>query len=225
MNDDSEFGYVYACHNKSFPGKYKIGQTKNLERRMHDFNNTAIPEGNPTLLDFAVGLQNYKKAERLLHRALSDKRESNDKEFFVCSYNQVKFAFDLLRFNDNDSNWIRPEKINSEITGAQLIHETRKTGTRPNRTFSYLNIQPGTKLAFKDDSKMLVTVLDGKNQVLCCCGIQHSLSRAAICCYDNFHDLPEEKRGRDRNGFDYFRYQGILLSKRKPVVNSELENY
>ena len=60
MNDDSEFGYVYACHNKSFPGKYKIGQTKNLERRMHDFNNTAIPEGNPTLLDFAVGLQNLK---------------------------------------------------------------------------------------------------------------------------------------------------------------------
>ncbi|MCH4008666.1 GIY-YIG nuclease family protein [Companilactobacillus sp.] len=223
MDSDKDFGYVYVCENKSFPGKYKIGQTRNLKNRMHQFNNTGFPDGNPTLLDFAVYLKNYKRAERLLHKALSEKRESTDKEFFLCTFNQVKYIFELLKFNDEDARLVHPEEINSFITGKEIKHIKRKIGTRPNRTFKYLNIQPGTKLSYKEDPKMQVTVLDGKNQVLCCCGKQHSLSRAAICCYDNFHDLPEEKRGRDRNGFAFFTYQGILLSKRKPMVHAELD--
>lgn len=217
-----DYGFVYVCENKSFPGKYKIGQTKNLKARMHEFNSTGTPDGNPTLLQFAIYLKNYKKAERLLHHALRDKRESSDKEFFICSFNQVKYIFDLLKFNDMHAEWIRPEEINSYITGKTIKPIKRKIGQRPNRTFKYLSIRPGEKLTFKDDPKMTVTVLDDKNQVLCCCGKQHSLSRAAICCYDNFHDIPAEKRGRDRNGFNFFKYQGIILSKRKPVVHSEL---
>ncbi|KRM13179.1 GIY-YIG nuclease family protein [Paucilactobacillus suebicus] len=215
-------GYVYALENKSFPGYIKIGQTSNLSRRLAEFNDTGIPDGKPTLLLFAVKIQNYKKAEHLLHKALSDKRESSSKEFFKATYNQTKEAFDLLTFNDNLAEWIRPEKYNSQITGKEYKVVQRKTGSRPNRTFKYLSIPAGATLTFKEDPSIKVTVLDGKNHVLCRCGQKHTLSRAAICCYDYYHQLPEDQCGHDRNGFAWFKYNNILVSNMKPMVNEEL---
>lgn len=81
ITDDNQIGYVYALENKAFPGYIKIGQTKDMARRLAQFNDTGIPDGKPTLLLFAVKIMNYKKAERLLHRALSSMRESPSKEF------------------------------------------------------------------------------------------------------------------------------------------------
>ena len=91
-----------------------------------------------------------------------------------------------------------------------------------NSSYSRIVFIPvGAKLKFKDDPKIEVTVIDSKNQVLCRCGHKHSLSRAAICCYDFYHKLPEEQSGKDRNGFAWFSYNKILLKDMKPVVNSE----
>ncbi|MFT8838291.1 GIY-YIG nuclease family protein [Liquorilactobacillus satsumensis] len=219
---EEDLGFVYALENKSFPGYIKIGQTKNLTNRLAQLNNTGIPDGKPTLLLFAVQLNNYKHAERLLHSALADKRESTSKEFFKATYNQVKTAFDLLTFNDEHAALIRPEEYNSKITGKTYQIITRKIGSRPNRTFKYLSIPAGAKLSFKEDPKIQVTVLDGKNHVLCYCGQKHTLSRAAICCYDFYHRLSAEKQGHDRNGFDWFKYNDILVSAIKPMVNQKL---
>ncbi|KZL38957.1 GIY-YIG nuclease family protein [Secundilactobacillus collinoides] len=219
---EEDYGYVYALENKSFPGYIKVGQTKNLERRLAQFNSTGIPQEKPTLLLFAVRLNQYKKAERILHKAMSDKRESASTEFFKATYNQVKAEFELLRFNDPNATLVRPEKFNEKITGKEIEVVKRQVGSRPNRTFKYLSIPAGSKLSFKDDPKIQVTVLDGKNHVLCRCGKEHTLSRTAICCYDYFHQVPAENQGRDRNGFDWFEYNGTLISKMKPMVNQEL---
>ncbi|WP_404900059.1 GIY-YIG nuclease family protein [Levilactobacillus brevis] len=221
MNE--EYGFVYALENKSFPGYIKIGQTKNLKKRLLQFNNTGIPEGKPTLLLFAAHIKNYKKAERVLHRSLSDKRESKSKEFFKTTYNQVKAEFELLTFNDPAAELIRPEIYNSLITGKAYTVTKRKIGSRPNRTFQYLSIPAGAQLTFKEDSKIKVTVIDGKNHVLCRCGKEHTLSRAAICCYDFFHKIPVEKQGKDRNGFEWFKYDNTIIANIKPMVNQELE--
>ncbi|MFC4652614.1 GIY-YIG nuclease family protein [Lactococcus nasutitermitis] len=219
----SEKGFVYALENKSFPGMIKIGQTTNLHKRLKQFNNTGMPNSSPTLLLFALELDNYKKAERLLHNTFFDKRESKAKEWFEVSFNQVKAAFQLLALN-NETGLIHPAEYNSEIQKKEIKQVVRKIGTRPNRTFHYLNIQPGTNLVFKDDPKLIATVADEKNQVICpCCKKVQSLSRAAICCYDEAHHIPEENKGRDRNGFAWFSYNSILLSDLKPMVNSELE--
>ncbi|EJF00797.1 GIY-YIG nuclease family protein [Liquorilactobacillus mali] len=225
MNSDERenHGFVYAFENKAFPGYIKIGQTKNLEHRLAQFNDTGIPEGKPTLLLFAVYLENYKKAERILHKALADKRESSSKEFFKATYNQVKNIFELLTFNDTNALWIRPEEYNAKITGKTFKVVQRRIGTRPNRNFKYLSIPTGAKLTFKENPNLVVTVIDEKNHVLCCCGKAHTLSRAAICCYDFYHALPNEVKGKDRNGFDWFKYNGILVSDIKPMVNRELE--
>lgn len=220
---NENFGFVYALENKAFPGYIKVGQTKNLEHRLAQFNDTGIPDGKPTLLLFAVYLENYKKAERILHKALSDKRESSFKEFFKATYNQVKSVFELLTFNDANALLIRPEEYNSKIIGKTFEIVKRKIGTRPNRNFRYLSIPTGAKLTFKENTKLVVTVIDEKNHVLCCCGKKHTLSRAAICCYDSYHALPPEQRGKDRNGFDWFKYNDILVSDIKPMVNQELE--
>lgn len=223
ITDDNQIGYVYALENKAFPGYIKIGQTKDMARRLAQFNDTGIPDGKPTLLLFAVKIMNYKKAERLLHRALSSMRESPSKEFFKATYNQTKEAFKLLTFNDPTAEWIRPKEYNSKITGKKYTVISRKIGSRPNRTFKYLSIPAGAKLTFREDPNIKVTVIDGKNHVLCHCGKEHTLSRAAICCYDHYHQLPEEQCGRDRNGFAWFKYNDIILSDIKPMVNAELE--
>lgn len=224
MNEtDNERGYIYALENKSFSGYIKIGQTKNLEHRLFQFNSTGIPDGKPTLLLFAVYIKNYKKAERILHKTLSDKRESSSKEYFKATYNQVKSAFSLLTFNDPTAEMIRPEIYNSKITGKKYKVVTRKIGTRPNRTFKYLSIPAGARLVFKESPNLVVTVLDEKNHVLCRCGKKHSLSRAAICCYDYYHKLPEKESGKDRNGFAWFKYNDVLLSDIKPMVNQEFD--
>ncbi|MEX0380187.1 GIY-YIG nuclease family protein [Leuconostoc sp. MS02] len=215
-------GYVYALENKAFPGYIKIGQTTNLDNRLKQFNNTGIPDSKPTLLLFALKITNFKKAERILHKSLADKRDSISKEYFKASYNQVKTVFDLLLFNDPNAEFVKPNDYNANITGIYKPNIVRKTGQRPNRSFHYLSIPVGAKLKFKDNTKIEVIVIDNKNQVLCRCGRKHSLSRAAICCYDFDHQLPEEQRGKDRNGFAWFSYNQVLLKDIKPVVNSEL---
>lgn len=217
----TDIGYVYALENKSFPGYIKIGQTTNLDNRLKQFNNTGIPDSKPTLLLFALKITNFKKAERLLHKSLADKRDSLSKEYFKANFNQVKSVFDLLFFNDPHAEYVKPNEYNARITGIYKPNVVRKTGQRPNRSFHYLSIPVGAKLKFKDDSRIEVTVIDSKNQVLCRCGHKHSLSRAAICCYDFYHKLSEEQCGKDRNGFAWFSYNKILLKDMKPVVNSE----
>lgn len=218
----TDIGYVYALENKSFPGYIKVGQTTNLAKRLKQFNDTGIPDSKPTLLLFALKLSNFKKAERLLHKALSDKRDSSSKEYFKASFNQVKSVFELLAFNDPTAEVIQPNDFNTLITGVYHPYVSRKLGQRPNRSFAYLSIPMGTKLQFKDNPSMTVTVLDAKNKVLCCCGQVHSLSRSAICCYDHFYHVPAEQLGKDRNGFAWFSHNGILLKDIKPVVNAEI---
>ena len=141
----SEKGYVYALENKSFPGMIKIGQTKNLHKRLKQFNNTGMPDRNPTLLLFAFRLENYQKAERLLHNVFTDKRQSSKKEWFTVSFNQVKSAFSLLAIN-SENELIHPSEYNSEIIKKIIPIKERKIGQRPNRTFDYLNIPIGGRL-------------------------------------------------------------------------------
>ncbi|MBB5888742.1 GIY-YIG nuclease family protein [Lactovum miscens] len=217
-----EKGYVYALENKSFPGMIKIGQTKNLHKRLKQFNDTGIPTSNPTLLLFAYHLDNYTKAERLLHQVFTDKRDSFNKEWFKVSFNQVKAAFSLLSLSD-DNQLVHPFEYNSKISKQVIEVHDRKIGTRPNRTFEYLNIPIGGKLTFKENPYLIARVTDKKNKVICpCCKTEQSLSRAAICCYDHTHKIPDVEKGRDRNGFAWFSYNGLLLDKIKPMVNAEL---
>lgn len=94
MNEtDNERGYIYALENKSFSGYIKIGQTKNLEHRLFQFNSTGIPDGKPTLLLFAVYIKNYKKAERILHKTLSDKRKALQKNISKQHIIKLKVPF------------------------------------------------------------------------------------------------------------------------------------
>ena len=83
-------GYVYVLYNPMFEkyGEcYKIGQTKNIKRRLHDY---ATPYPEKCEIKYITDeLDNYKEIEKKVHRFLSEFRMNGNREFFQCNLNII----------------------------------------------------------------------------------------------------------------------------------------
>ena len=88
--------YIYVLHNSMFlhhgPNVYKIGYSKNVERRMHDYFTSYIDE--PELVYHKeVASQN---CEKQLHRLMDAYRIKKTREFFDCPLQKIIEFIEML---------------------------------------------------------------------------------------------------------------------------------
>ena len=80
----TEKHYIYVMHNPLFlqygPNVYKIGYSKNVERRMHDYFTSYIDEPEIVYRREVVS----QDCEKQLHRLMESYRVKKTREFFDC---------------------------------------------------------------------------------------------------------------------------------------------
>lgn len=90
-------GYVYLIGAREIPGKYKIGITRDMSRRLHDLR-TIVP-----IIFYVIHFfrsQNPRSVETTLHRHFIDKRIVG--EWFALDKEDIAF---ISNIKDNDSLW------------------------------------------------------------------------------------------------------------------------
>ena len=87
-------GYVYVLVNKSMPGMYKIGFTKNQPyiRANSISGSTGVP--TPFAVLFSFFTLDCAKVESIIHTLLEARRVNSSREFFKCSMDDLLSAFE-----------------------------------------------------------------------------------------------------------------------------------
>ena len=79
------YGFVYVMSNPIMPDVYKIGYTdKSPRQRADDLSNTSVPTPYEVVAHWEV--ESPMVHEKQLHNLLSEKRISNNREFFKLNY-------------------------------------------------------------------------------------------------------------------------------------------
>jgi hypothetical protein len=83
-------GWIYILSNRTMPGLFKIGHTKNNpEDRAKEISRaTGVPV--PFEIEWAFNCYDSDMLEKEIHRALDSFRYSSNKEFFEISLNEAK---------------------------------------------------------------------------------------------------------------------------------------
>lgn len=83
-------GWIYILSNRTMPGLFKIGHTKNNpEDRAKEISRaTGVPI--PFEIEWAFNCYDSDMLEKEIHRALDSFRYSSNKEFFEISLNEAK---------------------------------------------------------------------------------------------------------------------------------------
>ena len=80
-NSKNISGYVYILSNKSMPGIFKVGKTKNhISVRLNDLRSTGVPDDFN--IEMMVKSSNEDFLEKTIHRTLSTYRINRNREFF-----------------------------------------------------------------------------------------------------------------------------------------------
>ncbi|MBQ1563991.1 GIY-YIG nuclease family protein [Candidatus Saccharibacteria bacterium] len=194
-------GYVYILVNPVMPGIIKIGFTKDIKRRLRDLDTTGVPQ--PYEPYFSVKTKKYQLLEKVIHRELdklTDSRLRNNREFFKMD---PDVARDLLL---NVSQLLDDAEIDDygNKTAEDAISEDGKVHPMSSRTtFEMLGIPVGTVLEPVTEVCPVVKTVDDKNSVCILDTMEiKTISRVVVDAY-----------GTPHNGFDYYRYNGEVLSK------------
>lgn len=98
-------GYVYVLGNESLPEMYKIGGTqKDPEQRAKELSNTSIP--TPYKVLEVRDVDNWRKSEAFIHKALDSYRVSSNREFFQCSLDEIKDQLSKLEFESKPVKYV-----------------------------------------------------------------------------------------------------------------------
>lgn len=82
--DNEDRGYIYVLSNRSMPGIFKVGFTRDdIEKRAVELQTTGVPE--PFQVEYVVNCQQPAAIEATTHRALGKFRISSKREFFRVS--------------------------------------------------------------------------------------------------------------------------------------------
>lgn len=194
-------GYVYILTNPSMPGIVKIGYTKDIKTRLRDLDTTGVP--TPYEPYFSVKTAKYQILEKVIHRELdklTDTRLRTNREFFRM---EPDMARDLLL---NISRLVDDAEVDDygNVTAPDTIDNEGKVRPKSSRTtFKMLGIPVGTELEPVTDVCPRIKTADEESAV-CVLETQEvkAISRVVVDAY-----------GTPHNGFDYYKYNGEVLSK------------
>ena len=92
-------GQLYCIHNEMYDyyGKdvYKLGMTFNMSKRMGYYTTSYLTK--PTIILKSKSYTNYKMAEKILFYYLRQYRIKQNREFFKCSLDIIKHAFNKVK--------------------------------------------------------------------------------------------------------------------------------
>ena len=152
IKKDVEKQIVYILTNQAYPNYIKIGKTSNLKQRLKSLDSTGVPL--PFEFYFAVEVDNMSKVERLLHQSFDKYRVRKNREFFELLPENAKSALELANGKD-----ITPK---NDIVESADDQKALDKARRKRFSFSLLNIQPGTELAFSKDENQKCKVIDDR---------------------------------------------------------------
>ena len=206
---------VYILSNPRMPGLVKIGRTtaENLKQRIRTLSSSpSIPM--PFVLEFAGTIKHGIPAERILHKALKEKRINKKREFFETSpeeaYELLEMLVDKRIFiNEKDLVEDKEDKIN-------LIQAIKKEKKQiENFNFDMVNIEDEEILYFSKD-KNITCIVKGGNKVFFQ-GNQETLTSAARKVLKQLGTPLDNPRGPY-----YWHYKNENLVKMRERVTQEL---
>jgi len=91
-NKNKEGGYIYVLENVPSHNSYKVGRTKNLERRLKEHNSSVSQN---SVYRFKIFFNNCIKAEKEIHKLLTKQNEK--REFFTNSLTEIKDKINFVK--------------------------------------------------------------------------------------------------------------------------------
>lgn len=206
-------GIIYILTNPMFrENVIKIGQTKNLEKRLRDLGKET---GTPCPFECfaAFEIENYLKAEQFLHSILHTTGTHTDKEHLkkefyrlspTSAYKTLKKMVDLLGGHEIEIN---RDKAYDKEDKKILEHFEKEEGQRQTkRKFDVRGIPIGASLTFLKDENLKCCVVDG-NKV----EFEGKVYSISTLTTKLMHKLGFVARGYD--GYTYWLYKGRLVSE------------
>ena len=96
-------GFVYVMSNPCLPGIYKIGKTRNIEKRKQQLSKTSTPF--PFVVEFYIESNSYDDLESLVKLYLGNFRINKRREFFDAELNTIIDSIKAIA--ENLSNGIK----------------------------------------------------------------------------------------------------------------------
>lgn len=86
--------YIYCFSNPLFPGVYKVGYTKDIDKRLQTLFNTSIFQRFKC--EIAKYVQDGREEENTMHTYLKEYRVLPNKEFFRVDISIIKYYMDII---------------------------------------------------------------------------------------------------------------------------------
>lgn len=207
---------VYILANPAMPAYLKIGQTDNLDERLHSLNaSAAVPFSFRVVAAYEV--DNPLHIEQQIHkifetidpsiRAREQRSNGPDRvrEFFKVDEDSAKAVFQSIAAIAGNSDKLHIPEMTAEQIEEEEIADSSNNFRGYYFRFSDVGIEPGAALEFKLDPNCLAYVIDDKR--VSYNGQEYSsISRLAS-------ELLEERGKFSRvTGSRWFYYQGELLA-------------
>lgn len=81
-------GYVYIMSNPCLPSLYKVGKTKDIDKRRAQLSRTSTPF--PFQIEFFIESENHDELENLVKISLKKYRVNKRREFFDAPISEIK---------------------------------------------------------------------------------------------------------------------------------------
>ena len=152
MQDEGEI--VYVLINEAMPGYTKLGRTSNLEKRIRNLDNTAVPL--PFECFYAARVNDAAFVERQLHDAFDDHRVRSNREFFQIDPERLASALRIAEIEDVTP---RDDVVESE-EDLKALDKARKRRSVFN--FDMVQVPVGAELTFARDPSISCRVIDAR---------------------------------------------------------------
>ena len=144
---------VYILSNEAMPGLIKIGLTQDLSARIKQLYTTGVPL--PFTCEYAARVADAARVEKALHKAFSDKRIHDRREFFELEVFQARVILELLAIEE-----VTLDTIDEEITIEEVKAVERRSERRQRFNFAMVDVPTGAELHFHNDEATGATVVD-----------------------------------------------------------------
>jgi hypothetical protein len=121
------FGNIYCAMIKCYPNYVKVGCTSNIDERMKNLSGQLVDKFI-CIFYIKVEYSQMFDIEKKIHKEIIDAgyKRINNKEFFKCKPNDIKYIFNKYKndcINSNNYKKINTTKIKKKINTKKIINE------------------------------------------------------------------------------------------------------